>query len=97
MQGAPPFVGPTGAIPKGQVIDIVVLLTLVVLAAACLISLWRRPGRTSERILWTIVILIPLLGPIAYLAWYRPSRPIVGPVARNTHADLTGLPYDRHD
>jgi len=65
-----------------------VLAVLLILATMCLIRLWRRPGRVTERIVWTLVVLVPLLGPIAYLAWYRPVGPTVGPVARNTHADL---------
>jgi len=95
MQDTRELVGPFGAIPKGRGVTLLVLVALVVFAVGCLFSLWRRPGRLSERILWTFIILVPLLGPIAYLAWYRPLGPTVGPVARNTHSDLMGSPYDR--
>ena len=61
-----------------------VQLVLLVLALISVLSASRV--RTMPRVLWVLVILlIPLLGPLAYFLWGRPKEPPreKGPVLRS--------------
>jgi len=88
----PVLLGDFRAIPKDGYISLLVVGCLFLLAMSCIVNLWRRQGRLGERILWTVVILIPLVGPIVYLAWYRVVGRNAGPRAESTMARLRGWP-----
>ena len=45
-----------------------------VIGVACVAHLWaRRPARSvGQRLFWSVACLVPLVGPLAYGALYRP-------------------------
>ena len=63
-----------------------VQLVLFVLALISCLSVSRV--RSAPRFVWVLVILlIPLLGPLAYFVWGRPRpAPVEGGIARRRHA-----------
>jgi hypothetical protein len=42
---------------------------------ACLVSLWRGDGRAIAKLLWSLFVLVPLLGPIGFAVWHDPPPP----------------------
>lgn len=49
--------------------NLLILSGLVSLA--CIIYVWRKPGRVAEKIFWSVVLLVPVLGPLFLGAFYR--------------------------
>jgi hypothetical protein len=49
----------------------VVLVCLFALSLACFVHLWVRPAPVGRKVLWTVIIFLPLLGPLAYGAVFR--------------------------
>ena len=43
-----------------------------VLSLFCIIRLWQMGGSMGERLFWTLVLLMPVLGPIFFGAFFRP-------------------------
>jgi hypothetical protein len=43
-----------------------------VIALLCLPSLWRSGRPASKRIVWTLIVFIPVLGPILYGGLFKP-------------------------
>jgi len=37
-----------------------------VVSVACLVSLWRQKAGAGRKLFWSVVVLIPLLGPLFY-------------------------------
>jgi phospholipase D-like protein len=54
------------------------VIILVALSEAvgllCLIHLWRGSMPTGGKVAWSIIVLLPLFGPLAYGAIRRPPR-----------------------
>jgi len=38
----------------------------------CLAGLWRGQDRTAAKLLWSVVVLLPFFGPLAYAVWHDP-------------------------
>lgn len=53
------------------------LILSCLISFACIIYVWRKPGRPPEKIFWTVAVLVPVLGPLFLGAFYRP--PVVQP------------------
>jgi hypothetical protein len=49
------------------VIGIFYLISMI-----CLWKLWQKQVPIWSRVFWSMILLIPLLGPIFYGAWFRP-------------------------
>ncbi|MGI8576822.1 MAG: PLDc N-terminal domain-containing protein [Nocardioidaceae bacterium] len=61
---------------------VLVVLLIVVLAVYCLIELAQSDPadvRQLPRGLWALIVLIPLLGPVAWLVYGRPNGDTPGP------------------
>ena len=50
----------------------VVLILSAVVAVFCLQSLWRSGHSVSRRIVWTLILFVPVLGPILYAGLFEP-------------------------
>ena len=54
---------------------------------AALLSVWARPGKLAGRLIWSLVVFVPFLGPLIYAAiviMYPPSpTPVSAPVNEN--------------
>jgi len=48
---------------------IICCISLVV-SVVCMPSLWRQPDPWIRRLLWSVIILVPVVGPIAYGGFY---------------------------
>jgi ABC-type uncharacterized transport system permease subunit len=56
--------------------DTALTVLLIVPAIAALIHVWMRPKvALGRRIKWTLVLMIPVLGPLFYGALFHPLRP----------------------
>ena len=54
---------------------VIILLALSeALGLVCLIHLWRGSMPTGGKVAWSIIVLLPLFGPLAYGAIRRPPR-----------------------
>lgn len=50
-----------------------VLLLTETISLLCMVSLWRRrDARLRSRVLWSVVLFVPLLGPLLYGSLFRP-------------------------
>lgn len=71
----------------------VVLAAALSVSAVLIYRLWRRPDAPGKKILWSLVLLVPLFGWIFYGALYKPP-------GRNTvraRGDASGwLPHGRN-
>jgi hypothetical protein len=43
---------------------------------ACFVLLWRREGRIVTKLFWSVVLVVPILGPAFFGALGRPLRPL---------------------
>ena len=50
---------------------IYIVICLLVISLIVLIFLWRKKVSIYKKILWTLVILLPLVGPIFYGAFFE--------------------------
>ncbi len=70
-----------------------ILIVSGVISAVAAIHLWaRRPQRAWRKLAWTPVTLLPVVGPLLYLALYEPlppHEPANRPSGRNY---LDGIP-----
>ena len=57
------------------------------LSILCLAHLWRRPGRSGHRFFWSVVAVIPILGPLLYVS-VRPTLPVQAEHLRSRTEDL---------
>jgi hypothetical protein len=82
VQGDDPESGVTAsAAVMGVGATIISVLTRVVFALAelaslgCLVMLWRTPASVGRKTLWTLVVVVPVLGPLFYGGLFDvPSR-----------------------
>ena len=45
---------------------------LGIVSALCIMHLWvRRPGSIAKKLLWTAILLFPIIGPLFYGAIYE--------------------------
>jgi hypothetical protein len=56
------------------------------ISAACLVHLWTRPALLRRKVLWSLIVPIPVAGPLAYGAFFG------GPP--KAHDSLSGPPLD---
>jgi len=54
------------------------LITLAVsgvISLVCLVRLWCRGQKLSEKIYWSVPLLLPIIGPLFFIVFYRsPSQ-----------------------
>ena len=79
-------VGPTATDTGvgGPIVDGVLFLASV----AALLSIWKRPGNLTWRLIWSLVVLVPFLGPLFYAAiviMYPPSPNIISTPRRKNY------------
>ncbi|HEY8156745.1 MAG TPA: hypothetical protein VII72_21630 [Myxococcota bacterium] len=65
-----------------------ILAVSEVLSLLCAGRLWRSAQPLRMRLLWTLVLVIPILGPVFFGALFPPTRP-GRDVADNPAFDLT--------
>jgi bacteriorhodopsin len=67
-----------------------VLAALGVVSFVCLLHLWfgRRRDGVLRRLVWSVLVMIPLVGPLLYGALYEP--PAVGSTPREVQQALDG-------
>jgi hypothetical protein len=55
-------------------LDVLVIVAVELVGVACLVHLWRRPATRSmvRRLGWSLMLLVPLIGPLLYGAAYEP-------------------------
>jgi hypothetical protein len=59
-----------------------ILLSLsALLSLFCIVRLWQSGGSLFERLFWTFVLLLPVLGPVFFGAFFRPP-PVQSPGLR---------------
>ena len=71
---------------------LVIVGVLLVASVAALITVWKRPGKLVERLIWSLVVLVPFAGPLVYGAiviMYPPSSTSVS-AAENEYAKFGG-------
>lgn len=56
----------------------------------CLAGLWRGQDGTAAKLLWSVVVLLPFFGPLAYAVWHDPPPPS-DPVDRPPEAPVDTL------
>ena len=44
----------------------IVVVMLIVISLYCLLSLWKKNIKTKTKILWSFLLVIPLIGPLLY-------------------------------
>jgi hypothetical protein len=50
------------------------------LSLVCMVSLWRGPDRLPSKIAWTILLAVPMLGPLLYGGIHQaPSKTGINP------------------
>lgn len=55
------------------------LLVVEAISLVALVHLWRRPRDPSAKVLWTFLVLIPLVGPLLYASIFEdPPDPVRG-------------------
>jgi hypothetical protein len=52
-----------------------ILLVVELLGGACCVHLWRTAAPLWKKLLWTPVILLPVLGPLLYGSVFRAPKP----------------------
>jgi hypothetical protein len=57
--------------------EIVVLVLLETISALCIVAMWRhhRPDRLRKDVVWTVLLLVPIFGPLMWGASYGPLPP----------------------
>gem|GEM_PF-3731747 len=56
--------------------DGVVAIGLELVSVACLVHLWRRaPGGVLHKVVWSVLVLVPVLGPLFYGGLYSVPEP----------------------
>lgn len=62
------------------------------IALVCLFRLWRRKDRLIVRLVWSLLLLVPILGPLFYAGFYRPppvqSEDLRAPFEVSRHAGV---------
>ncbi len=53
-----------------------VVIAVGAASLACEVHLWTRPVRPLAKLLWTPVVVLPLLGPIFYGALFGGAPPV---------------------
>jgi len=48
-----------------------VLIGSLLLSVLCLVRLWRRSDSPVEKIFWTVVVFLPVIGPLFFAAFFR--------------------------
>jgi hypothetical protein len=70
--------------------DLAIKIVGVVLEVASIglaVVLWRGRERVVSKLLWTLVLLVPFLGIIAFAVWHDPPPPW-GPTDRPPDGDV---------
>ena len=44
-------------------------------SVVCLVRLWRGRSRIPSKLAWSVVALMPLLGPLVFAMWHEPPDP----------------------
>jgi hypothetical protein len=44
-------------------------------SAGAAVHVWRRPGHVAFKVFWTMVVLIPFVGIVAFAVWHDPPPP----------------------
>jgi len=59
---------------------LLVVGVLLFASVAALLSIWTRPDKLTWRLIWSLVVLVPFLGPLVYAAVVimYPSSPTPG-------------------
>jgi len=52
----------------------VILFVTYLFALWLIFRLWKKPDTTRKRLLWTVLLLFPFLGPIFYGGFHRPPK-----------------------
>ena len=83
---------PHGTGPSDYIVGGAVLM----LAIGALVSIWRRPGSLVGRLAWSVLVLVPLVGALAYFAmmvmYPTSSTPVSAP--ENEAAKFGGHGHD---
>jgi len=78
-------VGPTAT--GTGVGGLIVVMVLLFASVAALLSIWTRPDKLTWRLIWSLVVLVPFLGPLVYAAivimYPRSPTPVSAPVNVN--------------
>ena len=87
----------TQDVPPPAAIGVVgglVVGVLLLASFAALISVWQRPGKLAGRVIWSLVVLVPFLGPLVYAAivimYPRTPTPVSAPVNVNVMQSRDG-------
>ena len=67
---------------------IVILSELI--SVWCAMSLWRKEAGIGSKVFWSVVLLIPILGPVFYGAFDPPSA-LVNPGSLDNQLDEASL------
>ena len=54
---------------------IIVFVILESLSLACLVHLWHQPDRPLRKLLWSLAVLLPAMGPLLYGGMYQLPPP----------------------
>ena len=79
-------VGPTAT--GTGVAGLIVVVVLLCASVAALLSVWARPDKLTWRLAWSLVVLIPFLGPLVYAAlviMYPPSPNVISTPRRKNY------------
>jgi hypothetical protein len=62
-------------IPVADRVALALIAAVEVASAVLIVRMWRERGGVLEKLLWTVVTLVPVLGIIAHLVWRDPPPP----------------------
>ncbi len=69
----------------------IVIALAEVASVACLVPLWRASASVGRKLLWSVIVLVPVLGPLFYGGLFDvPSRQPDELQAARTSADEAG-------
>lgn len=69
----------------------IILVVSLVFSVICLINLWKHKSNIFAKLLWSVFVFVPLLGPLFYAVIYQPpSLKVVAEHAEET-ADIEHL------
>jgi len=55
-------------------ITIIIIISYLV-SAYCIFKLWKKDTGTLKKVSWSIILLLPFIGPVLYGALYEMPRP----------------------
>lgn len=67
---------------------IIGLMLHFIIAIVLVISLWRKDETILSKFIWSLIILVPFIGPVIYGAFFEPLPNKIGNKTKITKSDV---------